>query len=242
MENWMAETLLVQEYRGIWTKLTESKRWNGPTWWLGLTNIELLYFIHSSFHRFLHPTVTLQHSFSVFVPKKKNILTHSLSLSLGFSVFTLLSFVYKFFLLPHYYLVIFWWNAWLVRILNSFASLLLDRWEKRMSSRPGPPSSSSETHGPPLQRRITRTQTAGNLGEAIFDSEVVPSSLVEIAPILRVANEVEKTHPRVAYLCKFQFHFILFFLKLHASFSSFSLSYLLLQLISLIAINNSISY
>ncbi|KAL6341057.1 hypothetical protein AAG906_032172 [Vitis piasezkii] len=68
-----------------------------------------------------------------------------------------------------------------------------------MASRSG----SDQPQPQPQQRRITRTQTAGNLGESIFDSEVVPSSLVEIAPILRVANEVESSHPRVAYLCRF---------------------------------------
>ena len=52
----------------------------------------------------------------------------------------------------------------------------------------------------PQQRRIMRTRTVGNLGES-FDSQVVLSLLVEIAPILRVANEVESSNPRVAYLC-----------------------------------------
>lgn len=35
-----------------------------------------------------------------------------------------------------------------------------------------------------------------NFGEPMFDSEVVPSSLVEIAPILRVANEAGSMHSK----------------------------------------------
>ncbi|XP_024977661.1 callose synthase 5-like [Cynara cardunculus var. scolymus] len=37
----------------------------------------------------------------------------------------------------------------------------------------------------------------------VFDNEVVPSSLQQISPILRVATEIQHDRPRVAYLCRF---------------------------------------
>ncbi|KAI3465923.1 hypothetical protein Pfo_022586 [Paulownia fortunei] len=57
----------------------------------------------------------------------------------------------------------------------------------------------------PFSRRVTRAPTMVDPADdnAAVDSELVPSSLASIAPILRVANEVEKENPRVAYLCRF---------------------------------------
>lgn len=54
-------------------------------------------------------------------------------------------------------------------------------------------------------KKMSRAQTMlvdlQNEDSSAIDSELVPSSLASIAPILRVANEIQKDNPRVAYLC-----------------------------------------
>lgn len=37
--------------------------------------------------------------------------------------------------------------------------------------------------------------------EIVEESELVPTSLATVVPILRAANEIEEENPRVAYLC-----------------------------------------
>ncbi|KAG2328799.1 hypothetical protein Bca52824_011527 [Brassica carinata] len=64
-------------------------------------------------------------------------------------------------------------------------------------------SQTSHDSGPQgLMRRPSRS-AATTMSIEVFDHEVVPASLGTIAPILRVAAEIEHERPRVAYLCRF---------------------------------------
>lgn len=71
-----------------------------------------------------------------------------------------------------------------------------------------PASASASTVAPStgqasLLRRPSRSAATTTFSLEVFDNEVVPSSLQSIAPILRVAAEIQAERPRVAYLCTY---------------------------------------
>lgn len=61
-------------------------------------------------------------------------------------------------------------------------------------------------------REPTRTVDELQNEENIVDSEIAPSSLSSILPILRAAIEIEEENPRVAYLCELFFQLFLPFI------------------------------
>lgn len=76
-----------------------------------------------------------------------------------------------------------------------------------MASSSGTKHEDVEVRGPQrsLSRSMTRLPTMADPNDVdsyVVDSEMVPSSLSFIAPILRVANEIESENPVMAYLCK----------------------------------------
>lgn len=76
-----------------------------------------------------------------------------------------------------------------------------------MASSSGTKNEGAEFRGPQqrtLPRNLTRTPTfldPIDNDKRVADSEMVPSSLAPIAPILRVANEIGEGNPNIAYLC-----------------------------------------
>ncbi|KAD5803428.1 hypothetical protein E3N88_14788 [Mikania micrantha] len=66
-------------------------------------------------------------------------------------------------------------------------------------------STSTSSHGPDnsepqrLTRRPSRSAATTTFSTEVFDNEVVPSSLQQIAPILRVATEIQNDRPRRFY-------------------------------------------
>jgi hypothetical protein len=70
------------------------------------------------------------------------------------------------------------------------------------SSAANDPATPTSAHVSGLNRRGSRGAAMATFSMEVFDNEVVPSTLNSIAPILRVAAEIEHERPRVAYLCK----------------------------------------
>lgn len=70
-----------------------------------------------------------------------------------------------------------------------------------------------------LTRRPSRSAATTTFSMEVFDNEVVPSSLQSIAPILRVASEIQNERPRVAYLCTFAFSPRIIFVYISKCFS-----------------------
>ena len=65
------------------------------------------------------------------------------------------------------------------------------------------PAPSGPISGPQgLTRRPSRSAALMTMSMEVFDNEVVPSTLAPVAPILRVAAEIEAERPRVSYLCQ----------------------------------------
>ncbi|TVU12311.1 hypothetical protein EJB05_45949, partial [Eragrostis curvula] len=72
-----------------------------------------------------------------------------------------------------------------------------------MANEPLTPTSALASGQQGLNRRGSRGAGMATFSMEVFDNEVVPSTLSSIAPILRVAAEIEPERPRVAYLCRF---------------------------------------
>lgn len=68
---------------------------------------------------------------------------------------------------------------------------------------PARPAEGTDVGPSSLTRRPSRSAATTTFSMEVFDNEVVPSSLQSIAPILRVAREIQNERPRVAYLCRF---------------------------------------
>ncbi|KAL3502930.1 hypothetical protein ACH5RR_037379 [Cinchona calisaya] len=71
-------------------------------------------------------------------------------------------------------------------------------------------ASSSGTKNEGLQRSMSRSFNRvstyldpNDVDRNVADSELVPSSLAPVVPVLRVANEIEERNPEMAYLCRF---------------------------------------